>query len=141
MRSERMPQAVPADLAKTCSLARTPQRMPRRAVRQHPPIEIAEHERSTEVTVRLERRLHLVAEWDLARLARLWRADETTHDVLPDRQPTGNQIDILPAQADQLAVPHAGAQRDEDHRAPLTFCRRDQPFGFREVEEVEVRSL
>lgn len=32
---------------------------------------------------------------------------------------------------------HPGAQRDEDHRAPLTFRGRDQPFGIIEIEEVE----
>ena len=49
------------------------------------------------------------------------------------------EIDVLPAQRDQLAVPHPGAQRDEDHRAPLTFRGLDEPLGFVEVEEVELR--
>ncbi len=41
-------------------------------------------------------------------------------------------------QREQLADPHAGAQRDEDHRAPLTFCGGDQPLRLVEDQRLGV---
>jgi len=65
-------------------------------------VHVAEHERSAEMTVRLEGRPHFDPERDLARLAGLRRADLPVDDVLPDRDPSCDEIDVLPAQTDQL---------------------------------------
>jgi hypothetical protein len=53
--------------------------------------------------------------------------------------PTRHEINILPAQADQLAEAKPGAEAHEKHRAPLTIGRLDQSLGFLVREEVELR--
>lgn len=38
---------------------------------------------------------------DLARLARLRRPDDAAHDVLPNDDTAGNEVDILPTQRER----------------------------------------
>lgn len=64
-------------------------------------------------------------------------AEASLHRVLLDRDLTGHEIYVLPAQRDQLAHAHAGAKRHENHRAPLLIDRGKQAISFLEVEEVE----
>src|SRR5690349_14368948 len=100
---------MPSDLAKASLLARSPQRQPRVHGAEQLAAYMAEHQRPAKVPVLFECRPHFDPERDLARLARLRRADLPVDDVLPDGDPPGHEIDILPTQTDQLPVPHAGA--------------------------------
>ena len=87
----------------------------------------------------LECRLDVIAERDLAWLARLRRSHDSAHDVLSHGESSRDQIDVLPTQCEQLALPHPGLQPHEDHGAKLTFGGGDQTIGFIEIEEVELR--
>src|SRR4051812_43520476 len=104
-----MAERMPSDLAEASLLARTPQRNARVDRPQQPAARVAEHVRPTQVPLLLERSPHFDPQRDLARLARLRRPDLPVDHVLPDRDPSGHEIDILPTQTDQLPMPHAGA--------------------------------
>lgn len=75
VRSEGVPQHVPSDPAQAGLLARAPQGPLADALRQHPPLLVAENQLAAKMPVTLERRQHLVVERDLPRLAVLGRAD------------------------------------------------------------------
>ena len=54
-------------------------------------------------------------------------------------QASGDEIDVLPPERDQLAQPKARFEADQDHRPPRLVRTGDQPLGLLEVEEVELR--
>jgi hypothetical protein len=68
-------ERVPLDRTESGLPARAPERVTQPRVLQHRAIHRAEHERTSQVTVRFERRNRVVGERDLAPLARLRRSD------------------------------------------------------------------
>jgi len=60
------------------------------------------------VPLPLERSERLLVERDLPRLAALRRANHPTSDRASNEQPPPDEIDVLPAEREQLALPQAG---------------------------------
>ncbi len=87
----------------------------------------------------LERAQQLVRRWDLARASALWSSDDCRGRPRAGPSASGNEIDVLPPEPDQLAQAKARFEADQDHRPPRLVRTSDQPPGFLEVEEVELR--
>src|SRR6185437_7210202 len=99
---------VPPDAPETGAAGRSPERMLHLVLLQHATEVRAEDELPTQMTMRLERGQHLVAERDLSRAPALRRGDDLARDGAPDRELSLDQVDVLPAQRQDLPLPHPG---------------------------------
>jgi len=89
--------------------------------------------------LRLERRQGVATERELAVTAALRGSQMTAPVAAPHHQPAGDQVNVVPPQRPELADAEPGAQRQGEHRPPLRVGSVEEPLGFLEAEEVELR--
>jgi hypothetical protein len=61
-------------------------------------------------------------EVDVAALTVLWRADATSREAAPNAHDGILEVDVVPAEREQLALPHSRLKGDEAHRAIGLLC-------------------
>ena len=91
----------------------------------------------------LEQRVAHGADRDVARLFALRPLLSALPDASADMDDTPVQIDVLPAQRQDLALAHTGLEGQKDHRPPLRLGARPrkEALALLEGEELEVGLL
>jgi hypothetical protein len=143
MRRERVPESVPPSLTKPRLPANTPDRMLAFALPPHPPRRPRRHQRSPQVSLVFQSSQHLVTQCHFSALAALRHRHHATRDGASDPQQPRHQIDVLPAQRQQLALPEPGLHGHDHHARPIGIrcLGRSRPFLERQEVEVGTRDL
>ncbi|HEX6273769.1 MAG TPA: hypothetical protein VFZ53_12045 [Polyangiaceae bacterium] len=120
VRGERMAKRMPADVPEAGVFQSALEWPPRLRMRQHGSVWLAEDVLAVPRTI-AECVECLLAERDLARSTVLRRSDHSFRNGLANDQASGDEVDVDPTKADELAVAETRAERDDDHRAPLVL--------------------
>ena len=119
VRSEGVPQLVPADPPDPRPLACAMQRTPARVACEHCAVVVTEHELAALVPMLEKRSPSLVAQRHLPRTPVLGRAHLAARRRPAHHQTPGLEIHIPPPKREKFADAQAGAGRDSDDGSPL----------------------